>query len=163
MSPTAPMPHSSTPTVAPDPAALDLIATELAAHYPAYERSYDDDPEFLGCAACEWGGGEDEFERHRAERVMEVTSRSHGSATSAELRSRIADLEEDIARRQAGAEIIGALHAQVCDNVANAVGVDVAPDGDADWAGIFERLAELGADRDHWKARALRVEDEATA
>ncbi|GAA3148300.1 hypothetical protein [Rhodococcus baikonurensis] len=163
MSPTAPTPHSSTPTAAPDPAVLDLIAAELGKHYPAYLRAHDGEPEFLGCAACEWGGGEDEFEHHQAERVMEVTSRSHGSATSAELRSRIADLEEDIARRQAGAEIIGALHAQVCDNVANAVGVDVDPDGDADWAAIFERLAELGADRDHWKERALRVEHEATA
>ncbi|MGB7238215.1 MAG: hypothetical protein WBD41_19845 [Rhodococcus sp. (in: high G+C Gram-positive bacteria)] len=163
MSPTAPTLHSSTPTAAPDPAVLDLIAAELGKHIPAYLRAHDGEPEFLGCSACEWGGGEDEFERHQAERVMEVTYLSPGSATSAELRSRIVDLEEDVARRQAGAEIIGALHAQVCDSVPTAVGVDVAPDGDADWAAIFECLAELGADRDHWKERALRVEDEATA
>ncbi|ULD38913.1 hypothetical protein [Rhodococcus qingshengii] len=161
MSLTARTPNSSMPTAAPDPGAIDLIAVELGKHVPAYLRSDDGEAEFLGCAACEWGGGEDEFERHQAERVVELTSplpSGECSAPSAELRSRICELEEDIARRQEGADIIGALHAQVCDDVANAVGVNVDPNGDADWAAIFESLAELGADRDHWKARALRAE-----
>lgn len=61
---------------------------------------------------------------------------------------RIAELEAEIVERQKNAEIIGALHAKVCDDVARAVGVEVDPGGDADWAGIFEMLAELGADRD---------------
>nr|WP_095971177.1 hypothetical protein [Rhodococcus erythropolis] len=72
---------------------------------------------------------------------------------------RIAELEAEIARRQEAAEIIGALHAKVCDDVARAVGVEVDPNGDADWAGIFELLAELGDRANATEAAVRRVRD----
>lgn len=72
---------------------------------------------------------------------------------------RIAELEAEIVRRQEAAEIIGALHAKVCNDVAEAVGVEVDPSGDADWAGIFELLAELGDRANITEAAVRRVRD----
>uniref|UniRef100_UPI0021C165CB hypothetical protein n=1 Tax=Frankia tisae TaxID=2950104 RepID=UPI0021C165CB len=46
----------------------------------------------------------------------------------------------------------------VCNDVAEAVGVEVDPSGDADWAGIFELLAEIGVSAKANEAAVARVE-----
>lgn len=121
---------------------------------------------FFDIVTCSCGWRDDSWDAHRAhvasivglahtsfcnDRIEDGTGTAHvcvGECAEAERvaqAERIAELEAEIVRRQEAAEIIGALHAKVCDDVARAVGVEVDPNGDADWAGIFELLAELGS------------------
>lgn len=72
----------------------------------------------------------------------------------------VPDLIAELRRIRRGAKTLGETLHHTNMEVLDAVGAHqyIGADGDGDWAGVYELLAELRPDRDQWKARAEKAE-----